>query len=174
MLELDISSIAPNPRSMAATGDDINVTFRCRSTVPGRFATRYVLFSDVPYRFDNTGTREVRVSQRPGSPTDTYGDTLRVRATGDTGATPQLQINVEVQELDASGNRIGPTRSGPCTVSILHLAVAAFRAANNLSQADLAERAGVSRSTISRLEQGGTPSDETHEAIERVLSEEAT
>lgn len=171
MLDLVGTSVTCQPGSMPRAGDDIRVTFRCRSSVPGRFATRYVLFSNVPYIFQNSGSREVRIGQRPGSPTDTYGDTLRVRSTGPTGNDSLLQINIEVQELDASGNRIGTPQSGSCSVFILPAAVVAFRTANDLSQAEFAEKAGRARSTISRLEQGGTPSDETRKAIEKLLSE---
>ena len=43
-----------------------------------------------------------------------------------------------------------------------------------LSQAELAEKAGVGRATISRLEQGGNASYETIERLAKALKKERT
>jgi DNA-binding XRE family transcriptional regulator len=168
MLTLD--SANPNPRSIPAAGTDVAVSFRFATNDAGSFSTRYTLTNQA-YRFANaTGGsgREVRIGARTAPGTSGFTDTLQVRGSGATGSQGLVVIRLEIQETGQAAQTLD------VVLSILHVAVAAFREANDLSQADLAERAGVSRSTISRLEQGGTPSDETHEAIERVISEEAT
>jgi DNA-binding XRE family transcriptional regulator len=168
MLTLD--SATPNPRTIPEAGTNVAISFRFATNAAGSFTTLYKL-TNPAYRFANaTGGngREVRIGTRAAPSPSGFTDTLQVRAAGAANSQGLVVIKLQIQETGQAPQTLD------VVLSILHLAVAAFREANDLSQADLAERAGVAPSTISRLEHGGTPSGETHEAIEKVISEEAT
>ncbi len=167
-MDLDRNSITCTPESIPQAGGVVQFFFGCSSDAPSRFTTLYSLPLNGPYRFAGGGL-QMQIGPRPVTPAgNNYADSLSLSATGNPANTFNLQINVALQELDAAGNPKGAPERGSCQVLILHAAVAAFRATNNMSQSDLANRIGVARSTISRLEQGGNPSDET---VEKLLSE---
>lgn len=147
MLTLDNSSITPNPRSIPAAGADVTISFRFRTNDAGSFTTRYTL-AGTAFRLQNAAGGAVQIGSRNAPGANGFSDTLQIRAAGNTANQASLVIQLEIRE---NGQQ---AQAGAVAVFILHQAVAAFRATNNISQAALAARVGVARSTISRPRAG--------------------
>jgi DNA-binding XRE family transcriptional regulator len=165
MLILDISSVARSPKSMPEAGANITVSFRFRTNAAGTFSTLYTL-TNPTYRFANANSGTggvVQVGSRNAPSTSGYNDTLQVRAAGNVAGQGTVVIRFEIRENGQAA------QSTDIVVFILHLALAAFRSSNNLSQADVAKQMGVARSTVSRLERGLPVSDGTRTVAEKLL-----
>jgi DNA-binding XRE family transcriptional regulator len=96
----------------------------------------------------------------------------RLRLTGSTTAVAFV-VTVEVVLLDGPGGAVvSSTDNGAAWISVggsLGGLIAAHRTTHDLTQADLGETLGVSRSWISDLEHGADPSLELFEKIAETL-----
>ncbi|HEV7671688.1 MAG TPA: helix-turn-helix transcriptional regulator [Thermoanaerobaculia bacterium] len=163
MLTLDNASITPVPRSIPEAGADVTVTFRFIFGATGFFSTRYTVLN-VGYAFANANSEgAILISSRSAPSVSGFSDLLRVRATGNARNQGTVVIRIEVQES------LQHSQTGSIVLFILHSAVSAFRAANQLSQAAFAQQIGVAPSTISRIERGLTPSSGIRNAVEKHL-----
>lgn len=136
----------------------------------GRLKARYWLHPNDPYVFSGEDARkEVHLAPQPvEKKARTYTRKLRLAKVAGGRRLVRVDIELEVEEIDDDGNREGdptnkvyhvPIRGGTAE------AVKALREQLEMSQAELAIEVGVSQSTISRLELGGTPSHETLEKL---------
>ena len=160
-LTLDISSVVAVPASIPRVGGSVEMRFAFVNNNQGTFTTKYTL-NNPEYVFSN-GTRTVNKGSRnaPGLPP--FRDPLVLRASVPSPTLPIVVINLETRETQP-GSNVG---RGLATVVIRDVAVNALVA--NLGSLSVAQRAGVSRSTINRFNRGERVSDRTLRAVDNVI-----
>lgn len=185
-MPLDVSNILEvSPSSISAEGGLVHTTFEA-STLQGQSRLRadYRLDPGIPYRIVGPASLEKDVFSDPRN----FDQDLMLQATGDTSGVQAVDIFALVREIGTPGAAV--QSRGRVTISIAQMApglaaraaavapidadalgerLKAFRKARGLTQREVAERTGVGRSTITRLENGSTPSDTTREQLEAFL-----
>jgi len=155
-ITLDAQSVTAVPGNLPRSGGGVAVQFRFRTNSAGQFTTRYTL-TNPQYTFGN-GTRSVSIGQRtaPGS----FADPLGLRASVANPSSPSAVIELQV----TSGSEV---QSGFAIVIFRDIAVNALVA--TLGALEVAQRAGLSRSTINRFNRGETVSNRTLRAVDDVI-----
>ncbi len=167
-LEADNLRISPR-EGIAVGGRTIIATFDGRKfRGSGLLRARYLLLPGDPFIFNNPepdgeaeaflGPSAVTQGARP------YSKELVLKKRAGGARLLRLDIRLEVVEVDENDEQLGDP-----TEEFFHVPIkrgtssrlSRMRASLGMSQADLAGELGVSRSTISRLEQGGTTSQAT-------------
>lgn len=180
-MPLDVSNILQvDPQSLPAQGGTLRTTFEASAVgAPGRLRAEYRLGpAGTPYRL--TGATQLPPSDAGLDPRD-YRMNLTLEATGDTGNVQNVQIFADVFEV--GGSHQGTARGrvaiqvaeaaaveemAPASSGDLASQMRGFRTAEGLTQEEAAERLKTSRSTISRIERGHTPSEEVLARLEDV------
>lgn len=183
-------SLRVNPQSLPAGGGTVRVTFAA-NTFGGQSRLRadYSLGSGVPYRL--AGSAQLPTTAVFADPRD-FSMNLTLQPTGNTGGVSNVRIIAEVHEVLAGGQD-GESSQSVGRVAIQQTAaettfaetaaappspgaggglgerLKAFRDKRGMTQKEAADRSGVGRSTISRLENGGEPSEATRERLEALL-----
>jgi DNA-binding XRE family transcriptional regulator len=184
-MPLDVSNILEvSPSSIPAGGGVVQTAFEA-STLEGesRLRAEYRLDPGIPYRIVGPASLEEDVSSQPQD----FNQDLTLEATGDTAGIQAVDIFALVREVNAPG---APVQSrgrvtinaergasglaaraavAPSGAGALGDRLKAFRKERGLTQREVAERAGVGRSTITRIEGGADPSDATRERLEAFL-----
>jgi DNA-binding XRE family transcriptional regulator len=182
-MPLDISNVLRvSPLSLPAQGGAVRVIFEASAVgAPSRLRAEYRLGpAGIPYRL--TGATQLPSSEAGLDPRD-YRMDLTLQATGDTGDIRNVQIIADV--FEAGGTDQGVSRGRVAIQAAAETAEAApeaapapagdlagrmrdFRSAQGLTQSQVAERLGASRSTVSRIERGHVPSDEILSRLEEM------
>jgi DNA-binding XRE family transcriptional regulator len=174
--------VTANPPSLPAPGGTTVVTFQAQTDQgASQLEADYSLAPGVPYKLAGSTHMPPRaVSAIPQN----FSQSLTLQRTGG-GFVPFVQIDVEVSEVGS-----GETFPRSCNVTIAAPQAAAagavattaaaspigdrlraFREANDLTQEDVAGQLGISRSHISRIERGGSHSDDVHRKLRELLKE---
>jgi DNA-binding XRE family transcriptional regulator len=178
-MPLDVSNILQvDPQSLPAQGGTVRTTFEASAVgAPSRLRAEYRLGPDgIPYRL--TGSTQLPATDAGLDPRD-YRMTLTLQATGDTSNVRNVQIIADVFEVGGNDENTARGRvaiqagsgaavaemapaSGDASITGNDLAsrMKSFRDTRKLTQEEAADQVGTSRSTISRIENGQTPSDE--------------
>jgi DNA-binding XRE family transcriptional regulator len=183
-MPLDISNVLRvSPESLPAQGGAVRATFEASAVgAPSRLRAEYRLGpAGIPYRL--TGATQLPASEAGLDPRD-YRMELTLQATGDTGDIRNVQIIADVFEVGGTDQgtargRVAIQRAAPETAAAAPESAPAeggdlagrmrgFRSAQGLTQSQVAERLGTSRSTISRIERGHVPSDEILSRLEEM------
>ena len=170
--------VAANPPSIPAQGGTTVVTFEA-STDQGssKLTADYSLDSGVPFQL--VGPTQLQQSSVSETPRD-YPQSLKLQKTG-SGSAANVKVNVLVTEVGS-----GQTFNRSCRVTIAAAAAAvsfaaggaaslgdrlrAHRDANDLTQQDVADKVGISRSHVSGIERGeADPSDEIRQKLEKMM-----
>jgi len=163
------------PKVIGREGGDVTAVFSAHSIGgASRLTARYRLFATDPYAFANPPPDQAKeaflAAAAVGPDSQEYPKPLTIVRQGAGADVVRLDIRLEVQEVGAQGQPIGAPEEDIVSVTVaLDQALKQMRAAQGMSQQDLADRLGVSPSTVSRLERGGAASDQTMRKVEDVL-----
>ena len=180
-MPLNVDLIATSsPESLPAAGGPFTVTFQA-STDQGasQLKASYSLDPGVPYSLAGPTTLgPVAVTELPAD----YEMGLTLQHTG-AGAAPCVKVKIAITEVGAGGGPIprscnvtlGPAAAGlgagaPAGAgATLGARLKAFRAANGLSQKEVADQTGLSVHQISQVEHGVVPAGDVRQTLETLM-----
>ena len=162
--KLLLQGVQPVPNNIAAAGGSLTLKIRLVTTDgPATATVTCAVAAGLPYKI----TQGASSAHSVGKTSKTISKPIVIKKSG-SGSADLIKIEV-------LASIPGDTKQkGSCVVVIknaLALAVAEFRESNELSQSALAERLGVSRSPISRIERGNAASQEVLVKIAELLDE---
>lgn len=161
---LRIHNLRTTPRNIPATGGSLTVEYEARTSQgPATASVKYSVASG-PYELTQgkTGSHDVSTSET------TIRHPIRVRRTsGEPVSYFQLQIDATIPGDISQSHRCFVWIDDPLAVQVKNL-----RVTRDLTQRDLAEEVGISRSRISAVERGESISLELEEAIAGVIDHE--
>ncbi len=174
--------VTPSPESLPATGGPFTVTFQA-STDQGASQLRasYSLDPGVPYALAGPTTLgPVPVAEIPAD----YEMGLTLEPSG-AGAAAFVKVRIAITEVGAGGGAIPRSCNvtlGPAAAAFglaapaaagagatLGARLKAFRAANGLSQKEVADQIGVSAHQISQVEHGVVPAGDVRQKLEMLM-----